>query len=288
MNVCTHPNRHPQNSRCAGFTLIELLVVIAIIAILAAILLPALAKAKTKAQRITCMSNEHQMAIALFVYASESQDKLPTGGTAAFNAWDLASTVAASMLNNGVTKKAFYCPSTAPEYDDDINFLKPNPRSLWFFNQRADEGQPGWNPAGFNIVGYAMSFPGITSSGAPYLYTTNINKTMGFERITNSTGGFIVPNSDRVIFADNIMSFNNTDTHGKWASGTKTVFYGMTGSFTTDGRNLYKHFSSHLNAHFAGGVPDGGNVTFKDGHTEWRKFADMEQRATGSSWGFWW
>jgi prepilin-type N-terminal cleavage/methylation domain-containing protein len=145
MNVCTHPNRHSQNSRCAGFTLIELLVVIAIIAILAAILLPALARAKTKAQRITCMSNEHQMAIALFVYASESQDKLPTGGTAAFNAWDLASTVAASMLNNGVTKKTFYCPSTAPEYDDDINFLKPNPRSLWFFNQRADEGQPGWN-----------------------------------------------------------------------------------------------------------------------------------------------
>jgi prepilin-type N-terminal cleavage/methylation domain-containing protein len=287
MNVCTHPNRHSQNSRCAGFTLIELLVVIAIIAILAAILLPALARAKTKAQRITCLSNEHQMAIALASYANDSQDKLPTEGGSPYNAWDLVSPVAASMLNNGVTKKTFYCPSTAPEYDDNINFLNRNPYSLWFFNQRADEGQPGWSPTGFNIVGYALSFPGVTSGGVPYLYTTNINKTMGYEKYP---GDLTVPNSDRVIFADNIMSFNNTDTHAKWASGIKTTFYGMTGSFKLDARaSPYKHLSSHLNFHADGGVPDGGNVTFKDGHTEWRRFADMEERATGpTGFGFWW
>lgn len=70
-------NSAPRKSSRGGFTLIELLVVIAIIAILAAMLLPALARARQKTQGIHCMNNLHQLALSVHMYCGDNQDRFP-------------------------------------------------------------------------------------------------------------------------------------------------------------------------------------------------------------------
>ena len=260
-----------------GFTLIELLVVIAIIAILAALLLPALARAKQKALRTQCVSNVHQIEIAMNLYASQSVDKLPVitrnnppPASGPAWAWDIPVPACDIMLRSGLTKKALYCPSTAPKFTDIQNWAGPG-NTLWDFGDTADTP--------FHIVGYAFAFSGSASE----LNLTNQNVTLQAESIQNfpyAGSSTLYGPADRVLMADVAISTGGT-TPG--FQHPENNFTSVPGGYTYQGVT-YSHLSAHLDGN---NTPSGQCIGYKDGHVDWQLFGDASPRTVGGQ-VFWW
>jgi prepilin-type N-terminal cleavage/methylation domain-containing protein/prepilin-type processing-associated H-X9-DG protein len=232
-----------------GFTLIELLVVIAIIAILAAMLLPALAKAKERAHRAKCMSNERQLGIAMLMYANDNQQYLPWFPPDGKWLWDLSRTAADAIVEAGAQPRVFYCPGLTASVNERDLFGSGNPNqvSWWDFN------------ANRRIVGFAFlieryGFARGSAGGDPDM-AAGLTPGGAFLRRTINTNA-----ANAELVADATVSDTTGDFQGVASSNVSLGGYQR---------------SAHLDKRTA----SGGNILFLDGHVDWRRFQGTTSRS---------
>jgi type II secretory pathway pseudopilin PulG len=298
-----------------AFTLVELLVVIGIIAILIAVLLPALTRAKRQAQIVQCAANLHNIGLAMLNYASQSNNFLPlmyadpanatyaaaNPGQYAFPVnggnwmWDIEAPVRNALIRYGCNRANFYCPSNADQnintfWNYAITATDKNGTVLFSGPPYADssgnsyDNWPLPNETGFCHLGYVFLIKRLDGTMGPNATFPNgllANpdsriKHFDWQARTKPHNTAAVLDAARYV-RPNISSQTEIAFDTICSDGTNPLLFNNPKFSAIGGTNI-PFTSSHWYGN-NNGYPAGGNYLCLDGHVEWRPITKASANA---------
>ena len=250
--------------RRKGFTLVELLVVMAIIAVLLAIFLPALSKAREQAKRVYCGNNVRQIVLGLFLHAHDHEGHLPLPPIEIGWLQNCMYYTSDYVLKAGGDRRTFYCPSS-PDKEKNGDNARLWQMTQWFQDRRTKvlDDEPASEDARKRLY--------CRVTGYFWLMDIKDGRVVPMDEPFSQFGRKYWPRTtsdprpeDTELITDQVLSDTNS-----LDADFSTV---MSGGYATVG---YYDCSNHVTAD---GSAVGGNIGFLDGHVEWRDFASMEMR----------